>query len=76
MPRVGTGLYDGDQVEEKFATTHTTACDSCLSLSTLASFIETTIDGSNGLVYCVPTTTTTTTTLRTRISSSIDEKVT
>ena len=33
----------------KFATTHTTGCDSCLSPSTLASFIETTVDESNGL---------------------------
>jgi hypothetical protein len=47
----------------KFTMTDITGCDPCVTLTALASFVETTVDAWNGLVYCVPTTTTTTTTL-------------
>jgi sugar lactone lactonase YvrE len=46
----------------KFTATNVTGCDPCVMLGTLASLVETAVDGWNGLVFCVPTTTTTTTT--------------
>jgi mRNA-degrading endonuclease toxin of MazEF toxin-antitoxin module len=36
----------------KFGKTKITGCDSCTNLGTLGSFVETTTDGANALVYC------------------------
>ncbi len=36
----------------KFGATKTSGCDPCTNLGTLGAFVETTVDGSNNLVYC------------------------
>jgi len=36
----------------KFGKTKITGCDSCTNLGSLGSFVETTVDGANALVYC------------------------
>ena len=55
-----TGKYADDSAEDaceataitKFEKTKTTTCDPCTNLPSLASFVESTTDGANGLVYC------------------------
>ena len=36
----------------KFGTTKTAGCDPCTNLGTLGTFVETTVDGANNLIYC------------------------
>jgi hypothetical protein len=57
---VAVGVLAGDAAEDaceqkgltKFGKTKITGCDSCTNLGTLGSFVETTTDGANALVYC------------------------
>ena len=55
---------------DKFNLQKTTNCPACVDLAAIAAFVESTLDGTNGLIYCAQPSSTTTTTAPTTTSTS------